>query len=578
MDSNGLSNFFLFGNSARRAGSARPTAPKRTLPFLILALVLFSACGEERQATTEARVVLLDSPDTILNASSALEFRVAPASARLEEIRGLKTGWSRNDRPVFDMGFVPDVIWIRTPIHNRTDLTRWYFTLRNNRLDTVDFYLVSDRGVQSRQCGDRRPLAPDAPAAYPVFRFNLDPARTGTLYVRIETDTHISFSARFYSPEEFGVERNQTLFVHVLYFALMIAMLVFQARFDSQVRGRMEVSFTLAVIFGFAYLFVFSGEANRLLWPDSLYIKNHIGYVLTVSCTGSLLIFLHDYLKLEEYLPHLARVVKFYAGFIFLFIPFLFLPLENSLRNHLSSIVILGMYGLVMVGIIASLLEGRYWVLYLLAFWLVFLLAGVAYIFMFLGYLPYHFLTMNAIVLAVPVDGLVIIVSLFARHRALKRDRDILVSRIDELIANNESPRKVPKKGPVTNVDGARVLAELTAYFVQDRPYLEEELKLTKVAQHLKIRSDQLSAVLNRELKTSFSAFVNEYRFREACRLMREEPEKNLLEIAFDCGFGSYPSFHRTFRQLAEQSPANFRRAFNEEKPHEKKGRSEERP
>jgi AraC-like DNA-binding protein len=36
-----------------------------------------------------------------------------------------------------------------------------------------------------------------------------------------------------------------------------------------------------------------------------------------------------------------------------------------------------------------------------------------------------------------------------------------------------------------------------------------------------------------------------------------------LLEAAFEAGFGSYPQFHRVFRQLAGCSPAEYQRRHN---------------
>lgn len=62
-------------------------------------------------------------------------------------------------------------------------------TLRNNRLNFVDFYLITDDGIQTLTAGDRRPFPDESRAAYPTFHFQLLQGEAGTIYVRVQSDT-----------------------------------------------------------------------------------------------------------------------------------------------------------------------------------------------------------------------------------------------------------------------------------------------------------------------------------------------------------------------------------------------------
>lgn len=521
-------------------------------------LAFFCACNPARQADPQQGVVTLDQVDFVLNASRNTEFLIAPASLDLAAIRERREGWRRNEKPVFDQGFSTDVYWLRLSVRNRTGQDKWYVTLRNNRLNFVDFFLVSDAGVQSYRTGDRRPLPPDAPTSYPAFEFRLAPGSAGTLFVRIESDTHISFPVRFYNPEEFGSERNQTMILHLLYAALYLVFVVFQVRLNPTVRGSLEWFLILAVGTGFMWLLVFYGEGARLFWPDWIWGKNNLNYVGILSFTTFFTFFLPQYMRLKEFYPRLNLTFYIHGSLAALaVVSFCSFPIPNKVKSDVTNILILGMYALMMVGIVQSLRKKQYWVLFLLSSWIFMTIAALAQTLMLSGFLPYNSVTHNSSLVTFPVDVGVIAVSMIIRHRTLVRERDELRGRLEAL---DRTPGGQERDRKVRNLDVKQTVYRLVDYFAAEKPYLEEEISLERVARRLDLRPDQLSAVINKELKTSFSGLIKEYRVREARRLMQAEPDMNLLRIAFECGFGSRSSFNRAFKELTDLPPVEYRR------------------
>ncbi|MDP9081138.1 MAG: helix-turn-helix domain-containing protein [Bacteroidota bacterium] len=97
-----------------------------------------------------------------------------------------------------------------------------------------------------------------------------------------------------------------------------------------------------------------------------------------------------------------------------------------------------------------------------------------------------------------------------------------------------------------------------------DKPYLDPELTVNKLAAQLEIPSRIISAVLNRELKKGFSEFVNEYRINEV-KIMMLQPENShitIAGIAFEAGFNSVATFQRTFKSLERITPKQFLSAY----------------
>lgn len=53
----------------------------------------------------------------------------------------------------------------------------------------------------------------------------------------------------------------------------------------------------------------------------------------------------------------------------------------------------------------------------------------------------------------------------------------------------------------------------------------------------------------------NFRDWLNEYRVREIQRLIVEHPEKTILELALDSGFGSKSSFNQVFLRVTGKTP-----------------------
>ncbi len=110
-----------------------------------------------------------------------------------------------------------------------------------------------------------------------------------------------------------------------------------------------------------------------------------------------------------------------------------------------------------------------------------------------------------------------------------------------------------------------------------EKLYLVEDITLHSYASHLGITSHQLSEFLNKEMQIGFKKFINRYRIREACEIMKRDREKNLLDIALACGFNSRSAFNRVFMEEMNVSPIECRRRLDENADGTKKDPSTEK-
>jgi AraC-like DNA-binding protein len=68
----------------------------------------------------------------------------------------------------------------------------------------------------------------------------------------------------------------------------------------------------------------------------------------------------------------------------------------------------------------------------------------------------------------------------------------------------------------------------------------------------------QVSNAVNRVKSMSVSQYVNDYRVREACRLLADTDEP-ITRIMFDAGFQTKSNFNREFLRVTGMSPKAWR-------------------
>ncbi|WP_059172324.1 helix-turn-helix domain-containing protein [Bacillus sp. FJAT-27445] len=86
-----------------------------------------------------------------------------------------------------------------------------------------------------------------------------------------------------------------------------------------------------------------------------------------------------------------------------------------------------------------------------------------------------------------------------------------------------------------------------------------EKLTLNYLASKIHINSAYLSRKFHEEVGIGFSEYLNEYRLREAQKMLIEYPDLSISTISEKCGFNSQHYFSQIFRKATGQSPRDYR-------------------
>lgn len=104
------------------------------------------------------------------------------------------------------------------------------------------------------------------------------------------------------------------------------------------------------------------------------------------------------------------------------------------------------------------------------------------------------------------------------------------------------------------------LIDKLKTYMEQERAFLNPDLKLAHVAEAVGISTQTLSQIFNVNIKTRYYDFVNEYRINEFKRLVNstEKERYTLKALAGLCGFSSYTTFFRAFKETTGITPNEY--------------------
>lgn len=142
-------------------------------------------------------------------------------------------------------------------------------------------------------------------------------------------------------------------------------------------------------------------------------------------------------------------------------------------------------------------------------------------------------------------------IALLSKELNAKRASDIF----------DEEERKKYRTSSLTDIEREEYMDRILDHMEQEKPYLDSELTLGKLAEDLRLMPYHLSEVLNETLGKNFYDFINIYRV-EMVKNYIADPKKShltLLAIAFDAGFNSKTAFNRAFKKATGLSPSKYR-------------------
>ncbi len=115
-------------------------------------------------------------------------------------------------------------------------------------------------------------------------------------------------------------------------------------------------------------------------------------------------------------------------------------------------------------------------------------------------------------------------------------------------------------KSSLTAAELDQIWKDIGKAMEDEKPYLNFEYRLNDLAERVGRSVHHVSQTINEKEGKSFSDFINQFRIREAKKLLRAGRTKQvtILAVSLEAGFNSKTAFYNTFKKVTGMTPSDF--------------------
>lgn len=102
--------------------------------------------------------------------------------------------------------------------------------------------------------------------------------------------------------------------------------------------------------------------------------------------------------------------------------------------------------------------------------------------------------------------------------------------------------------------------SKITDYIMRN---FDKEITLNEVAEEASMAITTFCNFFKTHYRMTFVEYLNTIRIAHVCKLLSEESDKNIVEIAYECGYNNLANFNRQFKRLKGMSPTEYKKTLS---------------
>lgn len=110
----------------------------------------------------------------------------------------------------------------------------------------------------------------------------------------------------------------------------------------------------------------------------------------------------------------------------------------------------------------------------------------------------------------------------------------------------------------LSKIDFEKIKIAIEEFYGGSQIYLEDTFTLEDLAQHLSVSRTDLTITFNQYLTSNFHEYTNRNRVLRFKRMFEEEPDANVTDLAYQCGFKSKSTFYKYFKKEFNCLPTEY--------------------
>lgn len=111
------------------------------------------------------------------------------------------------------------------------------------------------------------------------------------------------------------------------------------------------------------------------------------------------------------------------------------------------------------------------------------------------------------------------------------------------------------------DVEDVKLMQQVYDLIKKEKIFKDLDLTLDSLSKQMNINRNYLSKAINKITGKNFNSYINEYRIKEAIKIMSDEKSDliSLDAIALEVGFSNRTSFYQSFKKVTGLTPSDFR-------------------
>ena len=142
---------------------------------------------------------------------------------------------------------------------------------------------------------------------------------------------------------------------------------------------------------------------------------------------------------------------------------------------------------------------------------------------------------------------------------ASKQKPILIVSTHNKKQAEQNSNGDKYHKSKLNEIEAERIQEQLIHAMQVTKLHEKPGLTLRDLADEMGISQNKISQVLNTHLKKGFYDFINGWRIKEACEILKHQ-SKSIIEVAYEVGFNSKSTFNTSFKKHTGLTPSQYKK------------------
>lgn len=108
------------------------------------------------------------------------------------------------------------------------------------------------------------------------------------------------------------------------------------------------------------------------------------------------------------------------------------------------------------------------------------------------------------------------------------------------------------------SISGEKSIKRILEYCTENAMH---DISLDSISNALFLNKHYISHIFSSKIGMSFNEFINTHRIHRVCNLL-QSTDRDILDIAYECGFHNQGTFNRVFKQQMKMSPSEYRNSI----------------